>query len=142
RAVGDGSAGKQIDQPPAVVKRFSLRRDGSCPVRLNANPYHWTHWTRQASGPLQRSGRSQVTQRCLLIAPGFRPAAAQRAFAGDAAVLTDCAKLPARCSAAGVRKHARQCRANRAYSPNVSRLALPPAAVVLMVTVFSVAKRC
>src|SRR5690606_31897229 len=92
-------------------------------------------------GKEQGGGRSQVTQPCSLIAPSFRPAAAQRAFAGDAAVLTDCAKLPARCSAAGVRRHARQCRANRAYSPNVSRLALPPAAVVLMVMVFSVAKR-
>ena len=33
------------------------------------------------------------------------------------------------------------CRGARRYSPSVSRLALPPAAVVFTVTVFSVAKR-
>lgn len=41
---------------------------------------------------------------------------------------------------AGVRSRARHA-AQAGYSPNVSREALPPAAVVLMVTVFSVVKR-
>ena len=43
-----------------------------------------------------------------------RPAAAQRAFVRYAAVLIDRAKRPARRSAAGVRRHARQCRAQDA----------------------------
>jgi len=56
---------------------------------------------------------------------------------GTHAVVTD----PAHRSVMVVRRLARQCRASRVYSPSVSSEALPPAAVVLMVMVFSVVKR-
>ena len=96
---------------------------------------------RSSSGPPQHGGRSFVTRPCSLIAPSVRPAAAQRALArartcslmapsfrpaaarraliaarGSAAQAA--AIRPARCSAAGARSHARQCRAQ--YVPTRS----------------------